>query len=345
MSKRKNLVEETEDHIELSPAPKETVGKMPTNISDGSKPLENCFHIPVNQLRPFGAKEGKDFSRLSPGLKPEFYDTIREDGILELLIVRPLKDQTGSARYEILSGETRWQAAADLNLQAVPCRVMNVDDARAHKIFSLTNLFRRDMKPSDKVRGYYHYYKYMIDNGQVKELQEGIQKKDAAVADNNVDVLSYRQLMYYVAMTDLTPEWLTRFDEDTVSIKAGSVISTFPPDIQNLMLPYVVTEQNARFLKDVYTGKNKDVTWHDGILAETLKPLKKGSAVKAEQPTATEETMDPVKAKQEQHFRKMRRNIINAVHTSLRPTDYDDAEKVIAEALRLYYQKMDKKKN
>jgi len=342
---RKNLAQDDDDLTQLGSNPRDTLDKMPTNISDGSKPLPNCFLIPVTQLKPFEKKDGRDFSRLAPELAPEFNDTILNDGIIELLIVRPLENPTGKERYEILAGETRWRSAMAVGMKEVPCRVMKVDDAKAHKIFSLTNLFRRNMKPSDKVLGYYHYYKYMIDNGQIKELQDGIRKKDVETAGGNVEELSYRQLMYYVAMTNLTPEWLKRFDQDTVSIKAGSVIASFPKEIQDLLLPYTVTEKDARFLKDVYNGKNKDIPWSEELIEHTLKPLVKEPGQKKDGPKPTDDqVLDPVKVQEEKHFRKMRKHIIEAVHTSLRPADYDNARSVISEALRLYYQKIDEKK-
>lgn len=329
---RKALVSEDDELDVLAAAPGSTLDKMPTDISGGRALLTNCFSIPVDQLVPFSSKDGMDFSRLEGELEEEFIDSVRTDGVIELLTVRPKKAAANSKeKFEILSGETRWRSAKAAGLKTVPCQVLNVTDEKAHKIFSLTNLFRRDMKPSDKVRGYYHYYKYMIEANQIKELQKGIQKKDVQLAGEAVEEMSYRQLMYYVAMTKLIPEWLARFDKGTVSVKAGSVIAAFPEDIQRLMLPYPVTENSIRFLKDVYSGKNKDIIWSENLIQETLEKRK---APKAEE-------TDPAKAAEENHFRKVRKHIIRAVHGALRPTDYDNAQSVISEALKLYYEKLD----
>lgn len=83
----------------------------------------------------------------------ELADSIREQGILQPLVVRRLEsDPTGapSGRYEIVAGERRWQAAKMAGLTVVPVIVRNLDDQSALAVALIENLQREDLNPIDQ---------------------------------------------------------------------------------------------------------------------------------------------------------------------------------------------------
>ena len=78
----------------------------------------------------------------------ELEQSIRQFGVIEPLVARPLAD--GS--YEILAGHMRWQAAQRAGLHQVPVMVREADDPTAAAIALVENLLRRDLNPVEEGR-------------------------------------------------------------------------------------------------------------------------------------------------------------------------------------------------
>jgi ParB family transcriptional regulator, chromosome partitioning protein len=75
--------------------------------------------------------------------------SIEEHGILEPLIVRPLK----AGGYELVAGERRLRAATKLGLAQVPIVIRNFTDEKALEVALLENLQRDDLNPIDETEG------------------------------------------------------------------------------------------------------------------------------------------------------------------------------------------------
>lgn len=81
----------------------------------------------------------------------ELTASIKEKGILQPLIVRPL----GAAnRYEIVAGERRWRAAQRAALHDVPVVVMELSDREAFELSLIENIQRADLNPIEESMGY-----------------------------------------------------------------------------------------------------------------------------------------------------------------------------------------------
>jgi ParB family chromosome partitioning protein len=62
----------------------------------------------------------------------ELADSIRAQGVVQPIVVRPLKGgEGGGRRYEIIAGERRWRAAQIAGLHEVPAVVRDVPDEAA----------------------------------------------------------------------------------------------------------------------------------------------------------------------------------------------------------------------
>jgi ParB family transcriptional regulator, chromosome partitioning protein len=75
--------------------------------------------------------------------------SIEEHGILEPLIVRPLK----AGGYELVAGERRLRAATKLGLDQVPIVIRDFTDEKALEVALLENLQRDDLNPIDETEG------------------------------------------------------------------------------------------------------------------------------------------------------------------------------------------------
>jgi ParB family chromosome partitioning protein len=89
----------------------------------------------------------------------ELAESIREQGVLQPLIVRVVTDASSTtdpvvrpATYEIVAGERRWRAARLAGLTTVPVLVRELDDQSALAVALIENLQREDLNPIDQAR-------------------------------------------------------------------------------------------------------------------------------------------------------------------------------------------------
>ena len=77
-------------------------------------------------------------------------DSIREYGVLQPILVRPL----GTGMYQIVAGERRWRAARMLGLDEVPVNIKEFSDLEAMQIAIVENLQRENLNPLEEASGY-----------------------------------------------------------------------------------------------------------------------------------------------------------------------------------------------
>ena len=76
-------------------------------------------------------------------------ESIREQGVLQPLLVRPL----GNGRYAIVAGERRYRAARMAGLAEVPVRVLDLPEKEARLLALVENLQREDLNPYEETLG------------------------------------------------------------------------------------------------------------------------------------------------------------------------------------------------
>jgi len=79
----------------------------------------------------------------------QLVQSIAQHGILEPLLVRPLK----SNRYELVAGERRYRAALQLGLPEVPVIIRQLSDEEAIQVALIENLQREDLNPIEETEG------------------------------------------------------------------------------------------------------------------------------------------------------------------------------------------------
>ena len=88
----------------------------------------------------------------------ELTESVRQRGILQPIIVRPVK---GNGTYEIIAGHRRYQAATAAGLTTIPAIIEEFDDEAALEVALTENSQREDVNPIDEARG----LKLMLDAG------------------------------------------------------------------------------------------------------------------------------------------------------------------------------------
>jgi ParB family chromosome partitioning protein len=88
---------------------------------------------------------GKANVRKNPGDVRELAESIREKGVLEPVLVRPV-----GARYELVIGSRRFEAAKEAGLKKIPAVVREMDDEEAIVASLIENIQRRDIEPEEE---------------------------------------------------------------------------------------------------------------------------------------------------------------------------------------------------
>lgn len=105
--------------------------------------------ISIENIRP-GAYQPR--RRFDEAAIQELSESIRERGVLQPLMVRPVAGEKNS--YEIIAGERRWRAAQLAGLHEVPVMTRSFSDREAMEIGLIENVQRQDLSPLEEAEGY-----------------------------------------------------------------------------------------------------------------------------------------------------------------------------------------------
>jgi ParB family chromosome partitioning protein len=134
--------------------------------------------IPVDLLQPGEYQPRRD---MHSDTLEELADSIRTQGILAPISVRPVHSGGGATRYEIIAGERRWRAAQIAGLDQIPAIIRDVDDEGAAAIALIENLQREDLNTLEEAEG----LKRLIDEFELthQEAATAVGKSRAAVSN------------------------------------------------------------------------------------------------------------------------------------------------------------------
>ena len=88
-------------------------------------------------------------TRMDPGSLEELAASIKAQGIMQPIMVRPV----GAETYEIIAGERRWRASQIAGLVQVPCLVREIADEAALAMSLIENIQREDLNPLEEAGG------------------------------------------------------------------------------------------------------------------------------------------------------------------------------------------------
>jgi ParB family chromosome partitioning protein len=101
--------------------------------------------IAINQIEP-----NPEQPRVEIGDLTDLTNSIRQKGVLEPLLVKPLRE-TGN--WMIIAGERRWRAANLAGLKEVPCIELDIDEQAIAEIALIENLQRKDLTVWEEADG------------------------------------------------------------------------------------------------------------------------------------------------------------------------------------------------
>ena len=105
--------------------------------------------LPVGQIVPIeDITPNPQQPRQTMGDLSELVASVREKGILEPILVRPV-----GSHYQIIAGERRYRAAVEAGLAEIPCIVRDSSDAETMEIALIENLQRQDLSAFEEADG------------------------------------------------------------------------------------------------------------------------------------------------------------------------------------------------
>lgn len=185
--------------------------RTPDNIKNNNQITE----IPISKLHAF---EGHPYKVLDNEEMDSLTESIRENGVLTPVLVRPLESVPGE--YEIIAGHRRIHAAQLAGLETVPAFVHAIDRDAASILLVDSNLHREHILPSEKAFAYKLKFEAMKHQGRTSG-QVGPKLTVDTISEDD----SGRQVKRYIRLTHLGPKLLDLVDQGRIAFSVGVELS------------------------------------------------------------------------------------------------------------------------
>lgn len=166
------------------------------------QPKPKLMNIKIEKLHPF---ENHPYKVLDDEPMTELVESIKEYGLLNRVIVRPIENNT--EEYEIISGHRRVHAAELLEMKEVPAVVHFIDRDEATVMMVDSNCQRENLTLMEKARSYRMKADALSHQG--KSLGQNVPKSEdnrttAKIGNEAGD--SYKTVQRLIRLTYLVPE-------------------------------------------------------------------------------------------------------------------------------------------
>jgi ParB family chromosome partitioning protein len=132
-------------------------------------------NLPLDLIRPgrFQPRSVFDQEKLS-----ELADSIRAQGVVQPVVVRPLDEAEG---FELIAGERRWRAAQIAGLERIPAVVRDVPDEVSVAMSLIENIQRENLNPLEEATA----LRRLIDDFNMthQEAADAVGRSRAAVSN------------------------------------------------------------------------------------------------------------------------------------------------------------------
>ena len=122
----------------------------PADAAEGTSSGEDSLRqIPVELLQRGQYQPRVDMRQDS---LEDLANSIRAQGVVQPIVVRPIERRGNEQRYEIVAGERRWRAAQLAGLAEIPAVIREVPDESAIAMALIENIQRENLNPLEEAR-------------------------------------------------------------------------------------------------------------------------------------------------------------------------------------------------
>jgi ParB family chromosome partitioning protein len=120
---------------------------------DGLVPVPGArfAEVPVTRITPNPRQPRTVFDEEALA---ELVHSVREIGVLQPVVVRPIGEDQDGPRYELVMGERRWRATQEAGLDAIPAIIRETTDDDLLRDALLENLHRSQLNPLEEAAAY-----------------------------------------------------------------------------------------------------------------------------------------------------------------------------------------------
>ena len=161
------------------------------------QPKPKLMNVKLEKLHPF---ENHPYKVLDDSSMTELVESIKEYGLLNRIIVRPLENNT--EKYEIISGHRRVHAADLLEMKEVPAVVHFINHDEATVMMVDSNCQRENLTLMEKARSYRMKLDAIRHQGASRQSVEKSEVSAELISDTD----SGRTVQRLIRLTYLVPE-------------------------------------------------------------------------------------------------------------------------------------------
>ena len=143
--------------------------------------------------------------------------SIKQDGVLQPILLRPLSGSNGHTRYQIIAGERRFRAAQEAGLTEIPANIRAFDEAQTLSANLTENLQREEIHPLDEAAGFLRMKTDL--NLDLRAIAQRVAKDVRYVARR-------------MALNDLIEEACTDLRKERITLAHALEICRLTPEIQ-----------------------------------------------------------------------------------------------------------------
>ncbi len=239
-----------DDLFTAQDTPEEEAARQETEAAS-RKPKKKAANIQLAKLHPF---EGHPYRVEDDESMAVLADSIREQGILSPLIVRPLEGKEDE--YEVISGHRRLFAAEKLGMKSVPTLIEFMDRDTAAIEMVDSNLHREKILPSERAFAFKIKMDALKHQGKVSSVQ--VAPKQSAEQIGDEAGMSKDMVKRYIRLTHLNPKLLALVDSGRIAMMPAVELSYLPEEDQENLLLTIESEDctpslvQAKLLKQMH---------------------------------------------------------------------------------------------
>ena len=232
------------------------------------EPKPKLMNIKLEKLHPF---EDHPYKVLDDESMTELVESIKEYGLLNRIIVRPLEEKQDE--YEIISGHRRVHAAELLEMKEVPAVVHFIDRDQATILMVDSNCQRENLTLMEKARSYRMKLDAIKHQGTSRQNVEKSEVSAELISEND----SGRTVQRLIRLTYLVPELQQFVDNGKMKMLPAYELSFLNEDAQRDVIDRIDETESfpshaqARRMRAAFEKGKLDYDTVTGIMAE-VKP-------------------------------------------------------------------------
>jgi ParB family chromosome partitioning protein len=198
-------------------------GEDRTSEASGAEAVGRLRDIPIAEIH---ANPDQPRKRFEESALVALADSIRERGVLQPVIVRPVED-----RYELVAGERRWRAAELAGEATIPALVDDaLDQAGSLELALIENIVREDLSPIEQART----FSVLLDDLRMTSavLAKRVGRSRADIANT-------------VRLLDLPDEVIEMIDTGALTKGHGKVLLAEPDHHRRLLLAHETAQRSS----------------------------------------------------------------------------------------------------